>query len=345
MKERQVSLLKAAQESENILEPSPLILIISTKFDPHVDIIIHQLHKRQIPFVRFNTEDFPLKASLTILFEGVTHSEELNFPNNPQIKGSDITAIWYRRPAPFEFPSEFSPAAHIFAERETRAAIQGLWQLLDCLWVNHPERNRLAEIKLSQLETARKLGLEIPKTLVTNDPDQVRHFFNSHSGKIIIKSLGGGLVPDESESTAIYTNIFRPENLHHINRVSYTPVLLQEYVPKDIELRITVVEERVFAAEIHSQSDEKTLHDWRRNTLSLLHKEHILPEQIKQKCINLVGSFGLHFGAIDMVVTPDGRYVFLEVNPNGQWAWVEDLTGMPISEALVELLAGRQTAE
>ena len=142
MREREVLSLKTTIETP---EPAPVLLVVSTKFDPHADIIIHQLHERQIPFVRFNTEDFPLQSSLTILFDGATHSEELTFPNNCQIKGSDITAVWYRRPAPFEFPSEFSPAAHIFAEKETRATIRGLWQLLDCIWVNHPEKNRVAK--------------------------------------------------------------------------------------------------------------------------------------------------------------------------------------------------------
>lgn len=341
MKEGETSFNKSLVEKEST-ELTPLVLIVSTEFDPHADIIINQLHKRRIPFVRFNTEDFPLRASLTILFEGILHAEELSFPNNPQIRGSDITAVWYRRPAPFEFPSGFSPAAHIFAERETRATIQGLWQLLDCLWVNHPESNRIAELKLKQLKIASQLGFEIPKTLITNDPEEARKFFKSCSGNIVIKCLTGGLVTDNFDSTAIYTNVVGERDMEYVDNIRYTPTLFQEYVPKDIELRITVVGKKVFAAEIHSQTREKTLVDWRRDALNLPHKEHQLPKEIEKKCIALVNFFSLHFGAIDMILTPEGRYVFLEINPNGQWAWVEDLTGMPISEALVELLTGQQ---
>lgn len=342
MVEREVCPQKTAPKLKEVFEASPLILIISTKFDPHVDIIIRQLNEQKIPFARFNTEDFPLASSLSILFEGIAHSEELTFPGNPQIKGSDITAVWYRRPAQFEFPSEFSPAAHIFAEKETRATISGLWQLLDCLWVNHPEKNRIAELKLNQLKIANQLGIEIPKTLITNNPEDARKFFKSCSENIVIKSLSGGLVTDQLDSTAIYTNIVREADMKDVKSVRYTPALFQEYVPKEIELRITVVGKKVFAAEIHSQTQEKTLHDWRRDTLNLSHKEHKLPKEIEQKCLGLVKSFGLHFGAIDMILTPDGRYVFLEINPNGQWAWIEDLTGMPISEALIDLLTGKQ---
>jgi len=321
---------------------TPVILVVSTKFDPHADIIIQQLHERQIPFARFNTEDFPPNSSLTVLLEGTQHSEELTLPNNPQIKGSDITAVWYRRPAPFEFPSEFSPAAHVFAERETREAIRGLWELLDCLWVNHPERNRVAEIKLNQLKTAGCLGLEIPRTLVTNNPESVRKFFYACSGNIIIKCLGGSLATNGLDSTAIYTNIVKDDDLVEIENVRYTPVLLQEYVPKEVELRITAVGSKLFAAEIHSQTQPATRHDWRRDTLNLHHREHQLPHEIKKKCLALVEFFGLHFGAIDMILTPDGRYVFLEINPNGQWAWIEELTGLPISEAMIDLLTGKQ---
>jgi len=336
MKERKVSSCETAQRE-------PVILLVSQKFDPHVDIIIQKLHRKNIPFIRFNTEDFPLRASLTILFEGIVHSEELAFSNNPQIKGSDITAVWYRRPAPFEFPSEFSPAAHVFAEKETRAVIRGLWQLLDCLWVNHPEKNRIAEFKLAQLKNASKVGFEIPRTLVTNNPDQARKFFSSCSENVIIKSLSGGLVTNNLKSKAIYTSVVESKDVKHIKDVRYTPALFQEYVSKEVELRITVVGEKVFAAEIHSQAHEKALHDWRRDTLNLPHREHQLPKDIQKRCVALVKSFDLCFGAIDMILTPDGRYVFLEINPNGQWAWIEDLTGMPISEALIDLLTTKRS--
>ena len=111
-----------------------------------------------------------------------------------------------------------------------------------------------------------------------------------------------------------------------------------------VELRITVVGKNVFAAEIHSQQKEATRHDWRRDALALEHRNHPLPDDIKLKCIQLAKTFGLEFGAIDMILTPDGRYVFLEINPNGQWAWIEETTGLPISEALIELLCqGKQT--
>lgn len=129
-----------------------------------------------------------------------------------------------------------------------------------------------------------------------------------------------------------------------VSKIKYAPSLFQEYVPKDVELRITIVGNEVFAAEIHSQQKEAARHDWRRDALALEHREHQLPDNVRLKCVNLAKAFNLEFGAIDMILTPDGRYVFLEINPNGQWAWIEEFTGLPISEALIELLCrGKQT--
>ncbi len=338
MKERQ-------DVKENLQGENPQILIVSRKLDPHVDIIARKLNERKIPFIRFNTEDFPLRVSVSVLFEGRERKQILKFPLSRQIRGDEVTGVWYRRPADFQFPPEFSPAVHVFAEQESRATIMGLWQLLDCIWVNHPERNREAELKLKQLRVASEVGLEIPKTLVTNNPEDAERFFRrtAKSGGVIIKRLGGGIVLDGDQGSAIYTSLVSKSDMEDIERVRYTPALFQEYVPKDFELRIVVVGDKVFPVEIHSQRSEKAKIDWRKDTLNLLHKPHNLPDEISKKVINLVHRLGLNFGAIDIILTPDQRYVFLEVNPNGQWGWVEDLTGLPISDAIIDLLSGKKS--
>jgi glutathione synthase/RimK-type ligase-like ATP-grasp enzyme len=117
-------------------------------------------------------------------------------------------------------------------------------------------------------------------------------------------------------------------------------------VPKRVELRITVVGDQVFAAEIHSQKAKRTRIDWRRYDLAHTpHYPHTLPDEVRRSCVELVRRLGLCYGAIDMVLTPDGRYVFLEINPNGQFLWIEQLTGMPISDAICDLLASGRTPE
>jgi glutathione synthase/RimK-type ligase-like ATP-grasp enzyme len=116
-------------------------------------------------------------------------------------------------------------------------------------------------------------------------------------------------------------------------------VIFQAYVPKRFELRVTVIGNQVFAAEIHSQLTNHTRYDWRRYDLSRTpHLRHELPPEIQDKCVRLVEQLELSYGAIDMVLTPEGRYVFLEINPNGQYLWIEEQTGLPISAALCDLL-------
>lgn len=320
-------------------ETSGTILIVSTKYDPHVDFLIPKLTERRIPFIRFNTEDFPSQSRLTVTFDGSGHHQErLSLPNSPDTTGEDIISVWYRRPAPFEFPEEFTLAVRIFAEEETRDVVRGLWELLNCLWVNHPEHIRRTNNKLHQLDVASQLGLEIPRTIVTNDPEEANKFIGTIHGPIVVKPLSRGYIDDSDQPGAIYTNLIETKHVERIHQIQYAPSLFQEYVPKDVELRITVVGNDIFTAEIHSQQKEETRHDWRRDALALEHREHLLPGDIRLKRIQLTKAFGLKFGAIDMILTPDGRYVFLEINPNGQWAWIEELTGLPISEALIGLL-------
>jgi len=118
------------------------------------------------------------------------------------------------------------------------------------------------------------------------------------------------------------------------------PILAQEYIEKKLELRITIVGQKMFTCAIHSQDSEQTRIDWRRYDFrNVKHLPYQLPEKIKQKLHKLMKIWNLSFGAIDMILTPEGKYVFLEINPNGQWLWIEQLTEMPISRVIAELLA------
>jgi glutathione synthase/RimK-type ligase-like ATP-grasp enzyme len=221
------------------------------------------------------------------------------------------------------------------------------WQALDCLWL--PARRHViqqAQLKAAQLKLAAALGLEIPPTLFTNDPEAFLAFYRQHNGRIVSKLAGPAFWHTLGETFFRYTDVVSRCAVGHARAIRYCPVIFQAYVPKRLELRITVVGQAVFAAEIHSQASHQTRHDWRRYD----HNEtpyfpHELPERIEQRCVQLVGRLGLNYGAIDMVLTPDGRYVFLEINPNGQYLWIEHNTGLPISDAICDLLIAASTAQ
>jgi hypothetical protein len=261
-----------------MIEQEARVLVVSTKLDPHVDIIASKLNERKIPFVRFNTEDFPLEVSATVFFDGDNQEQILDFPNGRRIVGSEVLGVWYRRPAHFRFPENFTPSTRVFAEQESQATIRGVWEVLNCVWVNHPERNRAAELKIKQLKVASSVGLEIPRTLITNSPEDATKFFKKTRSKgVIIKRLGGGIMLDGDQGSVIYTSLVSEDRMKSAENIRFTPALLQEYVEKELELRITIVGDEVFPCEIHSQSNEKARVDWRKDTLNLTHRIHNLP--------------------------------------------------------------------
>lgn len=153
------------------------------------------------------------------------------------------------------------------------------------------------------------------------------------------------IVAESGEVVSVYTSRVTLDDLRdEASCVRYTACLFQEQVPKKVELRITVLGEHVFPAEITYMHPERATVDWRTAYQDLQYGIHELPQEIHRKCLALVHKLGLSFAAIDMIVTSDNRFVFLEANPNGQWQWIERATGFPICETLVDLLIAGEAA-
>jgi len=314
------------------------VLVLTQQRDSHADLVIRELNRRGVPLIRFDTSDFPLRSTLVAYSQQGTWRVSLQFQQRA-IEFDQIASVWYRRPTPFEFEPTLTPTGRQFANAEARMAIGGLLRSMDCLWVNHPEKIVTADYKPLQLKLASACSLEIPRSLVTNNPDEAKDFFEHCKGEMIYKTLSGGMIASEDgEVLSIYTNRITADNLKDIQRVKYTACLFQEYVPKQIELRITVIGSNVFAAEIHSQHSERSATDWRASYEDLRYAIHELPSEVRQKCLTLVRRCELAFAAIDMILTPDNRYVFLELNPNGQWGWIEHATGLPLCKTMADLL-------
>ena len=144
----------------------------------------------------------------------------------------------------------------------------------------------------------------------------------------------------DGEDRHLFTASVPRRRLTGRHRLRYGPAILQPNLPKAYELRVTVVGERVFAARIDSQASRLTALDWRHyEDPKVGYAAYDLPRDVADRCVRLVAGLGLSFGALDFIVTPDGRHVFLELNVNGQWAFVEMLTGMPIGDAIADWLA------
>lgn len=323
-----------------------MVLIITSKVDPHADKVIEYFYNWQVKFFRFNTEDFPIntKLSWTIANPG-KENFLLQTSHGREIQRNEIKSVWYRKPLPFVFDKKITnPQVKDLINSESNATINGLYlNLNDILWINNPHQNRITSHKLFQLRIAKELGFEIPDTLITNNPKAAKEFYSKHDGNIINKPINQAYLETEDDYFLIYTNKITKKELEKFNLVSYGPTLFQEYIPKKIELRVTIVGNQIFTCAIDSQSSKKTMVDWRHYDFeNVPHFTFEPPQRIKDLCLNLVKKLGLVSAAIDMVLTPDKRYIFLEINPNGQYLWLELLTGLPISNAIARLLCGKK---
>jgi len=253
-----------------------------------------------------------------------------------------IGSVWWRvKPVGMPEPSARPEyIGQLFASGEWRHVIHSLALLLDDLpWTNTPEATFRAAYKPFQLALAERVGLEIPLTVITNDPAAVDPLFEG-CHRVVYKTLQNFVFPPDEY---IFTTEVKRQNLHaDVNRVRRAPGIYQALLDKAYELRVTVVGEDVFVARIDSQGRDTSALDWRRDQLADMYTEAELPAGVLSAMLRFHRHAGLSYGAYDFVVTTEGRYVFLECNPSGQWLWLEEALGLPISRALATLLMTSQ---
>jgi MvdD-like protein with pre-ATP grasp domain len=314
-----------------------VILVVTNRSDQTADWLILELTRRRTPFVRFNTEDYPCRVGLRWTVDG---AGSLQLPHTT-LDLATVSAVWYRRPLPPD-PISWTTRRHArWALGESRAAIEGIWRELDAIWVNHPDKNRAAASKIEQLKRARSLGMTVPQTLVTNEVASLRAFAGTHAdADMICKPLEEGLLEVADQRWLFLTSPFRLDADDPLDDLGPEPYLFQELIPKQYDIRVTVIGTRIFATRIESQRTEKGKTDWRAAGRQAGHSVEVLPTDVEEQCLRLCRSYGLEFAAIDLARTPSGDHVFFEVNPNGQWAWIEQLTGQPLRATLADLLEG-----
>lgn len=320
-----------------------MILIISNTQDLTSDFVVREISKRGLPFARLNTDEF-LSAGLGAASFGFGEVPRMSirWENRPRpLVFDQVTAVLYRRPVPpVPDKSITDSAVRQFCIDESYDFLRGLWFSLECHWMSDPMAIRKAEHKVFQLKVAQHLSFTVPKTIVTNDPARAKDFLHSCPHGIIVKPLYLGFVDQPENPQMIFTSAVSEDDVDDINSVRLTPCIFQERVKKDFDVRVTVVGERVFSARIKATSLPPDIPDWRFAPLEeLQHSVYDLPESVEKRCLDLVKLLGLDFGAIDLAVDKDGNHIFFEINPNGQWAWLETVLHFPISQAIVDRLS------
>jgi glutathione synthase/RimK-type ligase-like ATP-grasp enzyme len=322
----------------------PHVLIISTKLDIATDVVVKLLNDRGVRVSRFNTEDFPFKASLTTKFLAHENGASVTCapPGISPTRLDDISSMWYRRVRSPEKPTEMLPGIYDFCLRESRSTLLGSLLTQSIPIMSAPASIWAAEHKIYQLAIAQRTGLHIPETLVTNDPNEVCNAFKRFKGRMIAKPVRTGFVDLGEEQRAIFTSQVLESHLEDLKNAHLSPVIYQPLVDKSYDVRVTIVGSRIFTAEIDSQSDPEGRVDWRHaSTPFLPHYRAQLPSSVSEKLQSLLANLGLAFGAIDLIRTQDDEYVFLEINPNGQWLWLDDMLELGISDAVADWLSGR----
>lgn len=317
-------------------------LILTSAGDVHSYAVAEALRRKGALALVWHTSDFPSRAEESIAFSKgrrtlIVKGVEIEL-ENPQ-----VASVWRRRPAFFLPEGVLHPADREFAQQECLSFRRSVFALLAprAFWVNPPQAALHASSKILQQAIAADVGLSVPDTLATNDPTQIKEFLARLKGRTIYKTFCGGTWENDSSVWVPYTTPVTAETLVDDDILRLTPGIFQATVPKDFELRITVMGQTVIAAKILSQSTAAGRLDWRKAYSELKFEPFSLPKEIGHLCIEMLSRLGLVFGCFDFVVTPEGEYVFLEVNEMGQFLFIEHATDLPLLDAFSDfLLAG-----
>ena len=311
------------------------ILVVSHAGDDHLEPVVGALRRLGHEPAVFDLADYPTKTAIALSYgDGDGDPLWLELADGRMFDLSRCRSAWWRRPMPFTIDpaiTDRGKASWVF--NECHEAISGLWSALDVTWVNPPQATEAAMMKSWQLRVAASVGLEIPRTLITNSPREAKEFVTAVGVNRTVYKAFSATIENWRE-----TRVLREPELELLDAVQYAPVIFQEYVPASVDLRVTLIGDEVFPAAIHSQDLEYTV-DFRMHLDTVRMEPATLPGSVVAALYRLLDRMNLRYGAVDMRRTPDGRYVFLEINPAGQWIFVEEKTGQPMTDAMARLLA------
>lgn len=319
------------------------VLIISNKSDITTDLVIKALQKRGIDYLRFNTEDFPLKFNSQISL----HKNYSSFISNGKRKllFDEISSVWYRRPKilPLEDINS-SEADGKFIQREANSYLLNIWAMLsDKKWINNPFSLFKAERKTYQLFIASKIGFTIPETIVTNDIEEVNSFIHFFNNEVIAKPISHGGYGKE-DNFAIFTTDLS-DKIFQLNKeiVQSSPFIVQRKIKKKYDIRVTVFGSKIFSHKIEPNTTINNYIDWRKyDPKNLSYSSIKLPDEIRQSIINFMTILELKYGALDFIIDDKDQWYFIEINPNGQFAWLEIVTGDDLINSLINLFISNE---
>ncbi len=328
------------------------ILIASDAEDLHAAAVTYALRKKGHCCERLYTPDFPTLLALSnrIAPDGAGQFL-MRGPGIGEVdQSARFDAVWLRRHRDAVLPEEMHPGDREVASRQCEAFLAGVVAFLDqgsapeggpgTFWVNPLTSDGTARQKAYQLRSAVRAGLEIPETLISNDPVEIRAFLRAHGGVVAHKLLepASWLSADGEQLFAAYTAPLRAEQLPDDAMVRLCPGIFQPFLAKQFEIRVACLGDFLVAIRIDSQADDRAATDWRAGQIHVEMTPHELPPEVATGCRRLLLDLGLNYGSLDFVVGPDGKHTFLEVNPQGQFLFLETRADLPLLDMFSEFL-------
>ncbi len=319
------------------------VLIVTFSHDNEsIPLVIKALETMGKKAFRLDTDRYPTEVKID-LYSGdqkagiITDGEQ-------ELELTEVSSVWYRRMRHGQkLPDSMDSQFREVSLKECRLSIRGMIASLPGFHLDPIAKVERTNHKQLQLQVARQLGLLIPRTLTSNNPEAVKQFAQDCQTTGIVTKMFSqfAIYGENKEEMVVFTSPVTDEDLDNLDGLQFCPMTFQENIPKALELRITIVGKQIFTAAIDSQQLDGAIYDWRKEGRAL-HQQwqsYDLPQTIEKRLFELMKYFGLNYGAIDMIVTPDQRYIFLEINPVGEFFWLELYSPhFPISQAIAEIL-------
>jgi hypothetical protein len=319
------------------------VLILTNPEDLHAFAVREALLAKGSQVTLWHTPDFPSRSGESLLFEGGSQSVIAQGPEL-DLGNARFHTVWRRRPSYAVDWSKVHPSDRKFVDIECNIFRRSMLGLIapDAFWVNPADAAISTGYKMLQHSVPAASGLKTPDTLYSNDPQQIRTFIQRHGGEIVYKPLRGLPWQGDKSIWMYFTSRLTEDQLVEDDLLRNSPGIYQQLIPKAFELRVTVMGHCILAAKISSQDTERGKLDWRRAPEEIKAVPFDLPPDVADLCLRLMAKLGIVFGAFDFIVTPEGDYVFLEVNEAGQFLFLEEETGLPLLDCFSDfLLHGR----
>jgi MvdD family ATP-grasp ribosomal peptide maturase len=321
-----------------------ILIITHTEDNFSIEKVTEYVEKNGFEVIRFDVDLYPLQNKLSTIFENGGWVSILETPET-KYRLDDIAAVWYRRAYNIGrgLKEELDAKFYGAAMGEIRNTLFGFLESIDAYSLGKPGVYRRLDSKEEQLKIADKIGLKIPETCLTNNPEDARQFIIKHKN-VVAKMQTGFAIYEDGVESVVFTNVIGEDKLEELDSLLYCPMQFQKKIEKKKELRITVVGQDVYAFEIDSQQFEDAKVDWRKDGVNLIDKwvRTELPADVETKILELLNVYNVDYGAIDMIVSPEDDYYFIEINAAGEFFWLDNLTeDNLISKSIADVLCDK----